>query len=173
VCGSCVFLTWKKNWRGKVTQPRQTEVKKSASYTQQTFQGSGRWQINIRHNKHEHFFRHSLYSSTSLHDPWICIPALYVSGLGCSLWRDISFTGDYILTKRIFLTEHFCWEKVKFHQFSKVVLLQIHFASGAACVCTPVQQICPVVQDDTRILNGLTENKIVQDSKQTKSHGGF
>jgi hypothetical protein len=57
-----------------------------------------------------------------------------LSVLGCSLWRDISFLGECFFVKRnlYFQIEYFCWEIVKFYQFFRVILLQIHFGSRAA-----------------------------------------
>ncbi len=45
------------------------------------------------------------------------------------LIREIFFWQKGIF---IFYIEHLCWEIVKFYQFSRAVLLQIHFGAGAA-----------------------------------------
>ncbi len=51
----------------------------------------------------------------------------------CILWRDVSFLGKFVYQKEfLFSNWVFWWEVVKFYQFFRVVILQIHFRSGAA-----------------------------------------
>jgi hypothetical protein len=59
--------------------------------------------------------------------------------LGCSLWVYdpkllLCFSGEYFFYKEetILCIENICREIVKFYKFSRVVLVQIHFGSGAS-----------------------------------------
>ncbi len=65
-------------------------------------------------------------------DPTWFFSNIFLSG--CSFWRDICLLGEYYFFDNrhlYFLIENFCWEIVKFYQFVRVVLLQIHFGSGS------------------------------------------
>jgi len=50
-----------------------------------------------------------------------------LSMFGCILWRDTSFLEKFILEEFKFLNCNFSWEIIKFDQFFRLVLLQIHF----------------------------------------------
>ncbi len=55
----------------------------------------------------------------------------FVRVLICILWQNISFLRKFFRIKRYlyFKIEHFCWDIVKFYQFFREFLLQIHFGS--------------------------------------------
>ncbi len=74
-----------------------------------------RW-FRIRHV----FFLFFYINFTFVFTSWKCHVFLHVMTR-----RDISFLGD-------FLRKHFFWQFVKFYQFFRLVLIQIHFGSGAS-----------------------------------------
>jgi hypothetical protein len=50
-------------------------------------------------------------------------------------WDGVSFLGEHFLDIKefiYFLIEYFCWKILKFYQFFWVIILKIHFGSGAA-----------------------------------------
>ncbi len=76
------------------------------------------------------FFGSGSYSSVGFE---YCMNFLYnILDLNRSLWQDNSFLEECFWRKISFLKKHFCWEIVKFYHFSRIVLLQIRFGSGAA-----------------------------------------